>query len=345
MRTSWKKLLLVVMAFAMILLPMLTNVGLMEAADDHSGTSDYNEADGNKIESVKLVWNTPDTRDNGKPDDLWLSTRSRTPLSMKFTVQVNLSGQADAGDYEPGAIRITIPRQIWTNRNGQKVGKLDMPIGIKPTPSTDWYYEVDGDNYVLINSKKIGATSNHTFECSFYDIDPLMIVDESVSTGNDPENPQEWFAHVEALTSEGNTIYMDSNRLTAQIDTGEKITSVYKGSSFYEFVDDNGGVPANIQALVDNPNDYVFIKWSTYANMSGNQYFDLSMHDDGTNCYRVVATEDGGHTHVFECEGIFLAEVDGSGNILTKKGDDETVGRGYIDPDGKSYKNDYVHQN
>ena len=210
----------------------------------HAGSSTYNEADGNKIESVHLVWNTPDTRDDGEKDFLWLSSSSTTPLSMKFTVQVNLSGQADAGDYAPGSLRIRIPRQIWHKRDTQGepgsmledlYGKMDLPITIRPNANVDWYYEVDGDDYVFINNKQIGATSNHSFECTIYDINPLYIVDESIS--------EQLQAHVDALTSMGNTIWMDSNILQAQIDTSERIVSASKSPKLYEFIDDDNGVP------------------------------------------------------------------------------------------------------
>ena len=325
--------------------------------EGEGGETPHNEADGNKIEGVKIVWNTPDTRDNGDPDDLWLSTRSRSNLSMKFTLQVTLSGEAESGNYAPGALRIKMPKQIWHPRDtsgepgatlDSRFGKLDMPIGIKPSPSSDWYYEQTTeedengnpvDYYVLINSKEVSATSSHTFECTIFDIDPTRIVDELRS--------EDLMVHVDALTSEGNTIWEESNTLTAQIDTGERVTGASKNSKFYEFLDEDGGVPANIQALVPegtSPSDYVYVRWSTYANLSGNQYYDLAMTDPETWCYRVVPTETGGHIYEKEVQGIFLAEVDSSGNVVAKLGDEETPGSGYIYNDGYSYKNDYVAQ-
>ncbi len=322
-----------------------------ENGDDeggHSGTSNFNEADGNKIESVHLVWNTPDTRDNGDADFLWLSTSSTTPLSMKFTVQVNLSGQADAGDYAPGALRISIPRQIWHKRDlegepgstlEELYGKMDLPITIKPIPSVDWYYEVDGDNYVFINNKRIGATSNHSFECTIYDIAPLMIVDESIS--------EQLMAHVDALTSEGNTIWMDSNILQAQIDTSERITGAYKSAKLYEYIDDDDGVPESVLAYLPSgtPEDYVYVKWTTYSSMSGNQYFSLAMDDPETWCYdRVLNQETNQDEYIPVCQGIFLAQTSGR-NVLTGLGDEPVEGKGEIYNDGKSFRHNSVVTN
>jgi len=315
----------------------------------HAGSSTYNEADGNKIESVHLVWNTPDTRDDGEKDFLWLSSSSTTPLSMKFTVQVNLSGQADAGDYAPGSLRIRIPRQIWHKRDTQGepgsmledlYGKMDLPITIRPNANVDWYYEVDGDDYVFINNKQIGATSNHSFECTIYDINPLYIVDESIS--------EQLQAHVDALTSMGNTIWMDSNILQAQIDTSERIVSASKSPKLYEFIDDDNGVP---QAVLDRlpsgtPDEYVYVKWTTYSRMSGNQYFSLKMDDPSTWCYdRVLNKETNETEDIPVCQGIFLAETSGHSSVVVGLGDAPEQGKGEIYNDGYSYKNDYVATN
>ncbi len=312
----------------------------------YSGTSSYNEADGNKIESIHLVWNTEDTRDDGDEYFLWLSTSSRSNLSMKFTLQVNLSGQAEAGDYAPGSLRIRIPQQIWHARDTQGedgsvkeegYGKMDLPITIKPTPSVDWYYEVDGDDYVLVNNKQIGATSNHSFECTIYNIDPLYIVDESIS--------DELVAHIDAVTSAGNTIWMDSNTLVAQIDTQERITNAAKSAKFFEFIDDDEGVP---QAVLDHlpsgtPEDYVYVKWTNRAYMSGNQYFSLSMDDPETWCYdRVYNEATGSYDLIPVCQGIFLAQLNQQGQIEAALGDEPVPGEGQISADGYSYHNDLV---
>ncbi len=330
--------------------PCLQTASAAEGDPGHSGTSSFNEADGNKIESIHLVWNTEDTRDNGDIDFLWLSSSSTTPLSMKFTLQVNLSGQADAGDYAPGSLRIRIPRQIWHKRDtagepGSTLedlyGKLDVPVTITPNPNVDWYYEIDGDYCVFVNNKKIGATSNHSFECTVYDIHPLMIVDESIS-----ENLQ---AHIDAVTSLGSTIWMDSNILTAQIDTSERISGATKNAKLYEFIDDDDGVPQGVLDRLPegtNPEDYVYVRWTTRSTMSGNQYFSLAIDDPETWCYdRVLDPDTQEDVYIPECQGIFLAETDAGNNVLVGLGDEPQVGRGEIYNDGKSYKNDYVSIN
>ena len=75
-------------------------------ADDHN-----NEGDGSKIESIHLHWVTQDMpSSDGKDDHLYIETTGSAELKMQFQLDVSFSGQYD---YQPGDVRIRIPKQIW----------------------------------------------------------------------------------------------------------------------------------------------------------------------------------------------------------------------------------------
>ena len=98
-----------------MLLVLMLSAALGISALAESGTSEghNNEGDGSKIESIHIHWVTADTVDDSAADNLYIRTGSDAELTMQYQIDVSFSGQYD---YEPGAIRITIPPQIWNAR-------------------------------------------------------------------------------------------------------------------------------------------------------------------------------------------------------------------------------------
>ena len=309
-----KKLALALLTLVLVLAVTagsLSGAGMTALADGGSGTSDdhNNEGDGSKIESIHIHWVTGDTVDDQVADNLYIRTRSDTELTMQYQIDVSFSGQYD---YEPGAIRITIPPQIWHARVPESeegetkeagYGGLSLSVPDASSTKTDWHYEINEDGtYSIVNTKNIGATSKAMFQFTVRGIIPHNIVDENDS---DP-----LMAHCEVVTHEGNTIWLNSNTITAKIDTEETLSYAYKNGEFYE---DAESVPASLLANLPagaDPKKYVYVRWRTYPQYSGNQYFDLDVDDSGSTpvgdgydpvaelenyvgCYKVIYDAEG----------------------------------------------------
>ena len=301
-----------------------------EPGDGHSGSSEGhgNEADGSKIESIHIHWITPDNPDDSVADNLYLRTTDRDELRMRYQIDVSFSGQFD---YEPGNIRINIPKGIWHKRaNGSTTGEtgsavyggMSFSVPDASSDKTDWHYEVNADgSYSIVNTHTIPSTSKAMFQFTITEIYPQYIVDEKLSDN--------LAARVEVVTNEGNTIHLDSNVLTAQIDTEEKLRGGSKGGTLYEFPED---VPAPMLANLPagaNSKDYIYVKWYVYPNFDGNQYFSLSGSDAGSlegvddtaayvGVYQETIDPDTGKHSGWEHRGgaIMLGAVDSSGKAL-----------------------------
>ena len=303
---------------------------LAEQGGGGSGTSEdhNNEGDGNKIESIHIHWVTPDSPDDSVADNLYISTDSLSELRMRYQIDVSFSGE---NDYEEGNICITIPAQVFhqrgTNTEKGNYGGLALSVPTYDDCKGDWYYEKDNANgvYKIINANVIPATSKAMFQFTITGIMPAEIVDESISSKLN--------AHVDVITTENNiTIWMDSNDLTAQIDTQEKITSANKGGTLYER--DPESVPdafqAALNALPGGPEDYIYIEWAVYPNFTGNQYFSLTASDNGSADMATGAGDAenyvGAYQEVIDPEtnekswkwvtgAIMLGAVDSNGNV------------------------------
>ncbi len=237
------------------------------------------QGDGSKIEGVKIFWITKDSETTADGADtpqaelddeshLYLSATSDDPLNMQFQVEVQLSGQYD---YAPGEITVTIPAQIWHGReidadgdgvvSGGLIGGMDLSVPKAPKTTGEFNWQLINGNYVLTNTRTIGATSAVMFQFSVSDLLPHELVDMSES--------EPLTAHVEVVTNQGNTLERDSNEINAQIDTVETLTEVTKDPKFYEsYSDAKRAIPASLLANLpagEDPEDYVFVRWYTYV--------------------------------------------------------------------------------
>jgi len=191
-----------------------------------------NDLDGSKIEGVKVVWVTQDsaTTAEGDPtpqaeldnkEHLYLSSVSNGEMNMVYKIEAEFSGQYD---YAPGDITITIPAQVWhgrayeadESRPGETVGvvnedlllgELELPIPAAPSQRADFNWQIIDGNYVLTNTRTIGATSSVSIEVGIRGVRPVDVVDMSET---DPIT-----AHVEVVTNQGNTIELTSTPITA----------------------------------------------------------------------------------------------------------------------------------
>ncbi len=305
-------------------------------------TAETFEQDGSKIEGIDLFWLTPDsTVDNerktvpeaerndngsGRHDHLYLATSSDEELSMTYQFEVSFSGQYD---YAPGDIQITIPAQVWHARdtsdetegrvdysNSRKIGKLDLSVPAAPSTKADFNWQLINGNYVLTNTKTIGATSKAMFQMSITGLIPHNIVDMSEC---DPITVQ-----VDVVTNQGNVITRTSDPIVAQIDTIAQISSAYKATNneLYEEVPDS--IPAKLLANLPEgtkPEDYIYVRWYSYVYHEGNQPFSLDIQDTIGDAYKQIKDASGNVVdEEFITEGILLGFTNYEGQIPQEEG-------------------------
>ena len=312
-------------------------------ADPPAGTGPTNDLDGSKIEGIKLVWVTPDSRTNNdgqavsqaELDDtahLYLATTSSSPQSMIYKVEVEFSGQYD---YAAGDITITIPAQVWHGRQfvptgegdetvgvvdeSKLIGTLELPLPAAPSKKADFNWQIIDGNYVLTNTRTIGATSSVTIEVAIRNVYPGSVVDMSETI---PIT-----AHCEVVTNQGNTIELTSTPITAQLDTCAKITSAYKNGEVFE---EKPALSDELLARLPegaDPDDYLYVRWYTYHSHVNNQPFSLDMTDNLSYAFEYetdangnqIKDEDGKPIRKFVTDGIFLGSTNYEGEIVDEE--------------------------
>ncbi len=276
-----------------------------------------NEADGSKIENIKIFWVTEDSTTDCKgqtPDgywassvkDLYVAAPTVDPVSMKYQVEVAFSGQYD---YEPGDIVLRIPAQVIHGRqyDASNVGIVDptvfvdtlaLPVPQAPSTKAEFNWTLEGDEYVITNTSTVGATSTATFQFTIENVNPLDVVDMAAS---EPVS-----ARVEVTTNQGNLIYLESDKLNAYVDTYSHVKSAYKSDNNGDLHD---GVPvgvpeellANLPAGTD-PSDYVYVGWYSYVYHEGSQPFTLKAVETESAAYLMNGSTVGQKV----VDGIFL---------------------------------------
>ena len=339
----------------MLLACMLLGLGASQAFAQEDIQTGSNMLDGSKIEGVKVVWVSRDSTVNNEgqavsqqelddTDHLYLATNGHGELSMVYKIEVQFSGQYD---YGPGDITITIPAQVWRSRTyeqtgvegetagiveeGSLIGKLELPVPQAPSTRADFNWQLIDGNYVLTNTRTIGATSSVSIEVSIHGLQPIDIVDMSESL---PIT-----AHCEVVTNLGNTIELTSTPITAQIDTIAKITGVHKDGELYE--DRPTGLSDEmLQRLPEgtSPDDYLYIRWYSYHSHEINQPYSLDIEDTLYDAYRMV---DGQKVKV--TDGIFLGSSNYEGTIYPTEDDTQVDFAAEVVDHEKSNSNGYQY--
>ncbi|MBQ7139035.1 MAG: BspA family leucine-rich repeat surface protein, partial [Clostridia bacterium] len=319
----------------MLLIAMLLVCGMAfgAIAEESAGQQGTNDLDGSKIEGVKVIWVTQDSATTAegaatpqaeldKKEHLYLSSVSDSPVEMVYRIEAEFSGQYD---YAPGDITITIPAQVWharkyeaTGVEGETVGVVDenrllgyleLPVPAAPSKKADFNWQIIDGNYVLTNTRTIGATSSVSIEVGIRGIRPVDVVDMSETA---PIT-----AHVEVVTNQGNTIELTSTPIVAQLDTQARITSAYKdGEVFEDYPGLSDKLLANLPAGA-KPEDYIYVRWYTYHSHNNNQPYSLDIADVLSDAYKKVVGEDGQIEEKYVTDGIFLGSTNYEGQVLT----------------------------
>ncbi len=250
---------------------------------------DSPEADGSEIEYVIAAWMNPNTNDSNaviKPSD-------DNKQSVRIKVSYGLSGQHG---YKAGDVTISIPANLFQNRNGKNIGKVVIPYPEDPSTQGDYSWRREGDYYILTNNKDLIASAKGFVEFDITGIYPHDLVDMDISN--------EFKALVQVVNHAGNTMMLHSNELTAQFDTDAKINKVTKKLYDEPEIVSLTNVP---QGMESESGKYVKVTWYVTVLNKANTYYKLDYVDtiptEETNnegeTYRgfiINATTEDGHT-------------------------------------------------
>ena len=126
-------------------------------------------ADGTSIDSMSVSWITEDTEghEDNDPKKLTLAPYTNEKFDVRMRVSFQLSGQ---NDYEPGTIRLTIPKTLIKTRDGKTMGTFTLSVPEAPSDRAAFAYYEQDDSYVLVNMVKLAASTSALFEFSQRDV-------------------------------------------------------------------------------------------------------------------------------------------------------------------------------
>ena len=228
------------------------------SSENDSASEPLTKADGTSIDSMSVSWITRDTAGHDDGD----------PKNLPFV----LSG---SNDYEPGSVRLTIPKNIVKTRDGEPLGSMTLSVPEAPSDRASFaYYELE-DSYVLVNMVKLAASTPALFEFTQHDVVPHQIVGNP-SKQVEGVSPAGFAATLEVTTPQGTTLSRN-DAITATFDTEEHFKSgknnmQAQNSTVYDTW--NSSWPAAFKP--QNPEDYVYIDWYAWDTTEGNQAFTSS---------------------------------------------------------------------
>ena len=189
---------------------------------------------------------------------------------VRTVTDIALSGQKN---HDIGTVQITVPKYLFKDRNGETTGKTTLGVSHISDRKGTFAYLDAGDNYQLINIKPLPAATNVSFEMTYRELEPHMIKDKVTGYKSDI-----FQAKVEVLTKKGEPVSQVGNELQAQIDTRAYIESPNKQPQKIYDGEYPNDWPEELKP--ENPEDYIFIGWKTYAVNRGSQPFKVDLVDN-----------------------------------------------------------------
>ncbi|MBQ1509249.1 MAG: Cna B-type domain-containing protein, partial [Erysipelotrichaceae bacterium] len=236
------------------------------------------EADGTKIIGITTKWITPDTVDNDDDSLLYVKPADASDQTVKLQINYSLAGEHD---YEAGDVRIKIPAEIFWGRpdeNGKRdpLGTMVLPFPEAPDTSSDFNYEfiedkVNGNYYLLTNTKKMEAATKGHIRIAFTDLSPYDVVDMQESDPFDAE--------IFVKVHTGKTISLGSNAITAQFDTEAKVVPGSGSKRVKDKIIIVGPDSIPSKQRIDGEEAYVLVKYYAWATIEANTRYTLSVRD------------------------------------------------------------------
>lgn len=226
------------------------------------------EKDGYKIEVADMNWIVGDKVSS---ELLRKDLTNDDPFHLRAKLNISLNSKKD---YNPGDIKITVPKYVFKDRDGNDTGTLTLAVPKYPNNSQDFAYQEEGKNIVIVNTKRINATTQAFFEFTIKDLAPHTIKDLSTGYKSAP-----FSALVEVTTDKGNKISKKTGGVQAEINTRAVIDEVRTlgGEVYNNYSKD---LPQELKP--ENPDDYIYVLWKTAATSSANQPYRLDVDHDFT---------------------------------------------------------------
>lgn len=224
------------------------------------------EKDGYKIDIADIYWIINDqTSKTLQHIDLTNSNGGSFFVRAKLNISLN-----SKIDYKPGDIQIKVPRYIFKTRENKNTGELNMAVPELPDKSQPFAYLNNGDEYIIVNTKPIAATTQAVFEFTIKDLRPSEIKDYSTGYKSDP-----FSALVEVTTDKGNKISKRTNGVQAEIDTRAILESIQQ-NALYTFEKYNERVfPKELKP--ENDKDYIYAAWPSSITTEANQPYTVDV--------------------------------------------------------------------
>nr|WP_276925307.1 Cna B-type domain-containing protein [Faecalibaculum rodentium] len=222
------------------------------------------EADGTKVESINVRWISP----QDTTDLMTVTPGNNDDFKVRMRLSASLSG---THPYEPGQISITIPKVVWRDRDGNPTGKMTLSVPEAPDTRATFSYTETEDSYILTNTKKLPAACSFYFEFTVQDLTPNQIKDLITDYKTD-----DFFGDITVITDEGTVLGMTSNRINANMDSRARVNRAVKraNNASKSWI---SSWPAELKP--ENPDDYYYVDWYTYADVSANQNYDIYVKD------------------------------------------------------------------
>lgn len=225
---------------------------------------------GNKIEKLFIEWIDDPTSETLNLD--WKG-QGNSPKTARFRINFDLSGQ---NFYKEGAISMVIPKQIFHDRNGNLIGDMSLAVPELPSKKAAFAYVDLGDKYLITNTKSLSPATGAFIEGTIKGLTPSDIKDKGTGYKTDKLSV-DFKVDIEDPINEGaiETMGMKSNSIDAEVDTQEKLFGTYKKVD--RLFEGHTAIPSEL--LPKNPDEYIYVKWTTYTKVEGNQPFALNILD------------------------------------------------------------------
>ena len=197
-------------------------------------------------------------------------TPSSSHAGHWFVFRVNYAAST-RGDVPAETIKITIPKSILNDKQGQNADyyEMSLPLRGEEDSNDEYAYYVDGDNLVIYNTKTISAVSGY-FEVAYVTDDPTF-------NYRDMEKSDDFTAHIQAGHLEA-----DADEKPVYINTRAEIesTSKYQPTLSRSWNNSWGERPADAD-------DYYYVTWVVRSTIKQpvTQYYTFSLADTVSSQY------------------------------------------------------------
>ena len=286
---------------------------------EKAAEADSTSAGDNNIERFSIEWRTKDNdNDAAKLHNVWTDNEEK---SVSYKMTYALSGQKD---YAIGTVNIKVPKTIFKDRNNKPIGYTEF--GVPKAPDMNGYFaytEVE-DGYLITNTKRLTAASSGVIEATIKGLIPTEIKDFASRYQSDLLQAEL------KVTVQGGLMRLSSNRIYSNVDTSARVYDAYLRHNTEVYTTFPRDWDPKLRP--NNPDDYYYATFTSYANTQANQPFNANLRVDmrassdargaivlGIKNARKNEVLRGNGTGVFEGEiehGVYLQDGQNFANLI-----------------------------